>query len=89
MSPSRQRPRPGAARPRTEPTFPFTEERQRETAVVEDAEGRLWAIVKGAPERMLAGIDDVGNVAAFLVGDGARLLTGNVEYIDGGYHIMG
>ncbi|KIF83169.1 enoyl-ACP reductase FabI [Noviherbaspirillum autotrophicum] len=42
-----------------------------------------------APERMLAGIDDVGNVAAFLVSDGARLLTGNVEYIDGGYHIMG
>lgn len=42
-----------------------------------------------APERLLAGIDDVGNVAAFLASDAARLLTGNVEYIDGGYHIMG
>lgn len=42
-----------------------------------------------APERMLASIDDVGNVAAFLASDSARLLTGNVEYIDGGYHIMG
>lgn len=29
-----------------------------------------------APEHQLATIDDVGNVAAFLVSDGARLLTG-------------
>lgn len=42
-----------------------------------------------APEHMLASIDDVGSVAAFLVSDDARLLTGNVEYIDGGYHVMG
>lgn len=42
-----------------------------------------------APEHVLAGIEDVGNVAAFLVSDAARLLTGNVEYIDGGCHIMG
>lgn len=41
-----------------------------------------------APQRMLAGIEDVGNVAAFLVSDAARMLTGNVEYIDAGYHIM-
>lgn len=42
-----------------------------------------------APEHMLASIDDVGSVATFLASDAARLLTGNVEYIDGGYHIMG
>lgn len=42
-----------------------------------------------SPERMLATIEDVGNVAAFLASDGARSLTGNVEYIDAGYHIMG
>jgi enoyl-[acyl-carrier protein] reductase I len=41
-----------------------------------------------APEHMLVGIEDVGNLAAFLVSDGARMLTGNVEYIDAGYHIM-
>ena len=40
------------------------------------------------PEHMLADIDDVGQVAAFLASDAARRLTGNVEYIDGGYHIM-
>jgi enoyl-[acyl-carrier protein] reductase I len=42
-----------------------------------------------APQHMLASIEDVGNVAAFLVSDAARLLTGNVEYVDAGYHIMG
>lgn len=42
-----------------------------------------------APEHVLADIEDVGNVAAFLVSDAARLLTGNVEYVDAGYHIMG
>ncbi|GAB3550368.1 enoyl-ACP reductase FabI [Noviherbaspirillum agri] len=41
-----------------------------------------------APKRMLASIEDVGNVAVFLASDGARTLTGNVEYIDAGYHIM-
>ncbi len=42
-----------------------------------------------APQHMLASIEDVGNVAAFLVSDSARALTGNIEYIDAGYHIMG
>jgi enoyl-[acyl-carrier protein] reductase I len=42
-----------------------------------------------APAHMLVSIEDVGNLAAFLVSDTARMLTGNVEYIDGGYHIMG
>lgn len=41
-----------------------------------------------APEHQLAGIDDVGKVAAFLVSDAARMLTGNVEFIDAGYHVM-
>ncbi|RKH69808.1 cation-translocating P-type ATPase [Corallococcus aberystwythensis] len=42
---------PGPAR---EATFPFTEERQRETAVVRQGPGTLLAAVKGAPERVLA-----------------------------------
>ena len=40
------------------------------------------------PEHQLVGIDDVGNVAAFLVSDAAAALTGNIEYIDAGYHIL-
>ncbi len=41
-----------------------------------------------APEHTLVTIEDVGNVAAFLVSDAARMLTGNVEYVDAGYHVM-
>lgn len=41
-----------------------------------------------APEHLLVSIEDVGNLATFLVSDAARMLTGNVEYIDAGYHIM-
>jgi enoyl-[acyl-carrier protein] reductase I len=40
------------------------------------------------PEHQLVSIEDVGNVAAFLVSDAAAALTGNVEYIDAGFHIM-
>jgi enoyl-[acyl-carrier-protein] reductase (NADH) len=29
------------------------------------------------------------NLAAFLVSDGAAALTGNIEYVDAGYHIVG
>jgi enoyl-[acyl-carrier protein] reductase I len=41
------------------------------------------------PEHRLVSIEDVGNFAAFLVGDAAAALTGNVEYVDAGYHIVG
>ncbi|MGE0423434.1 MAG: SDR family oxidoreductase [Reyranellaceae bacterium] len=41
------------------------------------------------PQHRLVGIEDVGNVAAFLVGDAAPALTGNVEHVDAGYHILG
>ncbi|MCY1022358.1 cation-translocating P-type ATPase [Pyxidicoccus sp. MSG2] len=44
---------PVPPRGRVVATFPFTEERQRETAVVEDSHGGLLAAVKGAPERVL------------------------------------
>jgi len=33
--------------------------------------------------------DDIGAVAAFLVSDGARHVTGNVTFIDCGTHVMG
>uniref|UniRef100_E6VDY9 Enoyl-[acyl-carrier-protein] reductase [NADH] n=1 Tax=Rhodopseudomonas palustris (strain DX-1) TaxID=652103 RepID=E6VDY9_RHOPX len=41
------------------------------------------------PAHRLVSIEDVGAVAAFLVGDTARSLTGNIEYIDAGYHVIG
>jgi enoyl-[acyl-carrier protein] reductase I len=48
--------------------------------------GDTWS---RAPQHMLARLDDVGHVAAFLASDAARLVTGNVEYVDAGYHVMG
>ena len=41
-----------------------------------------------APARHLVSIDDVGAATAFLALDGAKLITGDVIYVDGGYHII-
>lgn len=41
-----------------------------------------------APQRQLVGIDDIGALAAFLAGDGARLITGTVIPVDGGQHVL-
>lgn len=41
-----------------------------------------------APSRRLVSIDDVGKATAFLALDAAKLITGEVLYIDGGYHII-
>ena len=42
-----------------------------------------------APMHHLVGLEDVGAVAAFLVGDWAKSLTGSTTYVDAGYHIIG
>lgn len=40
------------------------------------------------PERHLVDIDDVGSLAAYLVSDAARCITGTVIPVDGGQHVM-
>ena len=42
-----------------------------------------------APQHQLVTIADVGAVTAMLCSDAARALTGNVIFVDGGYHVMG
>lgn len=42
-----------------------------------------------APMRNQVTIEDVGAYAAFLASDAARAVTGGIEYIDGGYSIVG
>ncbi len=42
-----------------------------------------------APEHHLVGIDDVGAVTAFLVGDWAKAMNGNTAFVDAGYHVVG
>lgn len=41
-----------------------------------------------APSQSLVSIDDVGVATAFLAHDAARLITGQVLYVDGGYSIV-
>ena len=41
-----------------------------------------------APARSLVSVDDVGAAVAFLGMNGAKLITGETLYIDGGYHII-
>jgi enoyl-[acyl-carrier protein] reductase I len=45
--------------------------------------------VREAPEQRLVGQDDVNAYAAFLVSDAASSITGNINYVDAGYHIVG
>ena len=49
----------------------------------------LARAARDAPEHRLVTLDDVGAYAAFLVSDGAKAITGNVAYVDAGYHVTG
>lgn len=62
--------------------------RTRAASGLSDLEGlqRQWE--SRAPIPGGVDIDAVGAYAAFLVSDAARVVTGNVEYIDAGYHVM-
>ena len=44
--------------------------------------------VREAPEHRLVTLDDVGAYAAFLVSDAASAITGNIAYVDAGYHVV-
>lgn len=41
-----------------------------------------------APERRLVSIEDVGALAAMLVSDLSRNVTGNISCVDAGFHVM-
>jgi enoyl-[acyl-carrier protein] reductase I len=46
-------------------------------------------VVERAPLRRLGAADDVGAAAEYLLGDGAKNVTGTTLYVDSGYHAMG
>jgi enoyl-[acyl-carrier protein] reductase I len=48
----------------------------------------LAAAAAEAPDHHLIGVDDVGALAAFLVSDGARRITGTIIPVDGGQHLV-
>lgn len=41
-----------------------------------------------APQRRLVTIEDVGNMAVGLASDQMKSVTGNIAYVDAGYHVM-
>ncbi len=49
----------------------------------------LERATKAAPEHRLVTLEDVGALAAFLVSDAAKAITGNICYVDAGYHVTG
>jgi enoyl-[acyl-carrier protein] reductase I len=56
---------------------------------IEHFDAIIDAAQKRAPEQSLVSIEDVGNMAVGLVSDLTRKVTGNIAFVDGGYHIMG
>jgi len=60
----------------------------RAASGISDFEKLLQKAQSKAPTRSLVSIDDVGMAVAFLALDGAKLITGETLYIDGGYHIV-
>jgi enoyl-[acyl-carrier protein] reductase I len=61
----------------------------RAASGIEHFDEILDRAVRDAPEHRMVTLDDVGAYAAFLVSDAAKAVTGNVAYIDGGYHVLG
>ena len=49
----------------------------------------LNMVENSAPMRRNVTIEEVGNAAAFLCSDLASGITGEIIYVDGGYHIVG
>lgn len=48
----------------------------------------MQSAMERAPLNKLVDIDDVGNLCAYLVSDGARSLTGGTIHVDGGFNIV-
>jgi enoyl-[acyl-carrier protein] reductase I len=61
----------------------------RAASGIEHFDALLERAVKDAPEHTLITLDDVGAFAAFLVSDEAKAITGNIAYVDAGYHVVG
>lgn len=54
-----------------------------------DFDNLMQKSLQVTPLKRLPTIEDVGNMAAFLVSDEGQYITGDTLYVDGGLHIMG
>jgi enoyl-[acyl-carrier protein] reductase I len=61
----------------------------RAASGIQDFDKLMEHAVERAPLHTLVSIEDVGALAAYLVSDVAKTLTGGTIHIDGGYHIVG
>jgi len=61
--------------------------RTRAASGIDRFDELIAAAAAKAPAHQLVDIDDVGNLAAFLVSDAARRITGTVIPVDGGQHL--
>ena len=62
--------------------------RTRAASGIDRFDALLEQAAARAPEHHLVDIADVGNLAAFLVSDAARSITGTIIPIDGGQHLL-
>jgi enoyl-[acyl-carrier protein] reductase I len=58
-------------------------------AGIADFRSMLKQVEERTPLRRNVTIDEVGNAAAFLCSDLASGITGDIMYVDTGYHILG
>jgi enoyl-[acyl-carrier protein] reductase I len=58
-------------------------------AGISDFRGMLKQVEERTPLRRNVTTEEVGNAAAFLCSDLASGITGDVLYVDAGYHILG
>jgi enoyl-[acyl-carrier protein] reductase I len=61
----------------------------RAASGIEHFDKLLAQAAERAPQHQLVTIGDVGAVAAGLVSDWSRGMTGNVVFVDGGFHVLG
>ena len=61
----------------------------RSASGLKDFDEMLDQASKHAAQHRLVTPDDVGSLAAFLVSDAAAAMTGNISYVDAGYHAVG
>lgn len=62
--------------------------RTRAGSGIREFEELLVDARRRAPLTREVRIDDVGSLCAFLVSDAAQAITGDVHYVDGGFHIL-
>jgi enoyl-[acyl-carrier protein] reductase I len=68
--------------------FRLVRSRPRAASGITDFDKLVLKAQSKAPARSLVSIEDVGVAVAFLSMNGAKLITGETLYVDGGYHII-